>query len=582
MWNAVHNILKKSHSKGDVTHIKFRGKVVTDQGEICNAFNSHFSEAGASISEGIDCDGIKQKPCDYVEKSNKNFKFKQVSEMYIFNIVMDMKSKSSSGLDDVSNLLLKRLISVLKSPLCVVINKSLKEGVFPDLMKVAKIIPLHKGGECDVLDNYRPISLLPALSKVLERVVYSQTTQYFEENRLIYPKQYGFCKKHSTTDAIMNLTGDILKALDEGMMALTVFIDLRKAFDSVSHSIILEKLRLLGLTGLEYKWFESYLSNRQHRVMIGNQMSDLKNVSTGVPQGSLLGVLLFEIQINDICESLKYSQCMLYVDDTTLYVIGKSLCCMRAKIQADLSSLANWLKVNKLKLNVAKTKYMLFSKEGVTPKVGLQVDSEPIMQTLAFRYLGVWLDNELSFLHHYKELHLKLLKSVFLIRCLAKFIPAECLRTLYFAYYHPHLVYGLSIWWPFLGKALHENLYVLQKRIVRSLCRLAPRQHCMPYFKKLMILTVKDQLYQDNCKLVWKLNHSQCPFPIQNMYEKSQSQQKTRGSGVCVAKHRTGQFNKSFLCKPVMDWQLLTSKVKDSISARAFVKSLKTHLLQKY
>ena len=242
-------------------------------------------------------------------------------------------TQKSSGYDDVSNYLLCKIVNVIKEPLYCVFNKSLASGKFPELLKLSKIVPLYKSGEKSIPDNYRPISLLPVISKVLEKLVFFRMVNHLEENKIVYLRQFGFRKGHSTTDAIMTLVGDILKCFESNLMILSVFIDLKKAFDMVPHNLILEKLQVMGVQDTELIWFTDYLLERKQFVTINNQSSDVTSVNVSVPQGSLLSVILFQLLINDLPAFLKSCISILYADDTTLYVVGHSLKFLKIKMQ---------------------------------------------------------------------------------------------------------------------------------------------------------------------------------------------------------------------------------------------------------
>ena len=374
-------------------------------------------------------------PTKIVKQTPKSLlKFTKVSELKLCKIVNNMKPKKSCGLDGISNTLLKRIMPVIKTPLCHVVNQSLQSGIFPDFMKTAKVIPLYKAGDRILPDNYRPISLLPVLSKVIEKVVYDKIVTHLDKENLIYAKQFGFRKHHSTIDAVMTLTGEILNCFEDNLMMLGVFVDLRKAFDTVSYDVILNKLKSLGIEGNELEWCRDYLTNRRQVVYVNGNYSNPQPLTVGVQQGSLLGVLMFQIIINDLPRSLKFSASVLYADDTTLYVIGRNLRFLKTKMNEDLKSLSHWLSINNLKLNVAKTKTMLFNKDGLSPEIDLHIDGEPIETVTSFKFLGIILDHAVTFVDQYRMLYDRLIKSGFVIKTLCKSMPLGMMRELYFAY----------------------------------------------------------------------------------------------------------------------------------------------------
>ena len=225
LWNVVRGLLKKSHNRHGIVELLYNDKLHRGDKNICNAFNEHFAGAGKRVQETVK--NNREVDDETVKISNK-LRFKKVTEGRICKLVQQLKDKTSSGLDSISNVLLKRLVSVIKLPLCIIFNKSLFSGVFPDLMKVAKVLPLYKGGEQSIPDNYRPISLLPVISKILERCVYITLLQHLNNNNIVYPKQFGFRPGHSTSDAVMNLLGEALQGFNDGSMIITIFVDLKR------------------------------------------------------------------------------------------------------------------------------------------------------------------------------------------------------------------------------------------------------------------------------------------------------------------------------------------------------------------
>ena len=273
-----------------------------------------------------------------------------------------LKSKNSCGHDGLSTILLKAIKHDICKPITLIINQSLYTGIFPNKLKLAKVIPIYKKGDNTKLENYRPISILPAISKIFERAIFDQLSEHLKNKNVLYSSQYGFRKHHSTELAVLELIDRITQELDNSHVSINIYLDLSKAFDTLDHNILLYKLNCYGIRGPALNLFKSYLSNRQQYVEFRNYRSPYAPISIGVPQGSILGPLLFIIYVNDITAASDIFNCTMYADDTTL---STSINCSENYnncdlINSELSKINEWLIVNKLSLNTSKTKYMLF------------------------------------------------------------------------------------------------------------------------------------------------------------------------------------------------------------------------------
>ena len=248
-------------------------------------------------------------------------------------------------------------------------NQILKTGVFPSQLKIAKVIPIFKKDDNKMFNNYRPIALLPVLSKVVEQVISSQINNFFKINNLFYDSQYGFRPGHSKEYAAIEITDRIISAMDKNKIPLNIYLDLSKAFDTLDHAILLDKLFHYGIRRNPLKLISSYLENRQQFVEFRNTKSKILQISTGIPQGSIVGPLLFLIYINDFPSASSYFNFIMYADDTTLYSNIDSpnqnnmIRLTETKINAELAKIDEWLKINKLSLNLKKSKYMVFKKQ---------------------------------------------------------------------------------------------------------------------------------------------------------------------------------------------------------------------------
>ena len=292
------------------------------------------------------------------------------NETEIDQIIRQLPNKKSNGYDKINNCLLKELHPVITKPLATIFNTSLETGVFPSSMKDADTIPLFKSKSKQDSNNYRPISLLITISKILEKIMYTRTIRFLDMHKLFYNSQYGFRKKHSCTDAIMELVGEILKNNENGIYTACVFLDLSKAFDTLEPSILLKKMQRYGIQGICNDWFKSYMENRRLRVRCSTEMdpgmsySSSYDVEYGAPQGSCLGPLLFLIFTNNLYRNLEHCNAILFADDTTVYKGHRNKNYLRWCLESDLITLTDWFRANKLTANINKTVFMSFGKPG--------------------------------------------------------------------------------------------------------------------------------------------------------------------------------------------------------------------------
>ena len=325
------------------------------------------------------------------------------------------------------------------------LNLSIETGAVPSEWKQAKVVPLFKSGSKDDLDNYRPISILPILSKILEKAVFHQLHSYLSENSLLSPYQSGFRENHSTQMAVTFLTDKIRGNMDKGLLTGAAFIDLKKAFDTVPHDGLLNKLYRYGIQDQPLSWFESYLTNRTQRVSIENHLSSAANVSSGVPQGSVLGPLLFILYINDLPLAVGLSSVMLYADNTVIFTAASNIDQLQLTLSLDLNNVSNWLTANGLFLNLKKTEYVFFGtrqrlvrSESHSP---LCMEGKKVNQVKSFKYLGVLLDECLSFNDHISYLRSKVASRLGLLSRLRGCLTTEAANKIYLSPVLPILSY---------------------------------------------------------------------------------------------------------------------------------------------
>ena len=318
--------------------------------------------------------------------------FKCITDNDTQKAIDKLENKSSSGHDGISNKLLKLLKMELSKSLTLIINQMITTSIFPDSFKIPKITPLFKKGDASLLSNYRPISLLPTFSKFFERIVYNQLYEYFNGNNLLAEQQYGFRTNHSTEYAVVKLVDTISKEMESGSTPTALYIDLSKAFDTLSFDILLYKLNYYGVKGNAFKLLKNYLTNRKQYVVFNSQNSETVDITSGVPQGSILGPLLFSICINDLITISNKLKFIMYADDTTIYFNLENFDPYHLKrdINNELEKITLWLKMNKLSLNVQKTKLMIFHrKQKQISELNIAINDTDIERVESFDFLGL-------------------------------------------------------------------------------------------------------------------------------------------------------------------------------------------------
>ena len=397
LWSSIKEMM--GEEKGEmISHVVVDGKSVTDKPGIVSAINDFFSNVGAVLAR-------KFTPRSFTVMSPRNesvLTFELITSESIRKKLKHLSVKKATGLDGISSRLLKAGADVIDAPLAYICNLSLKTGVFPSDWKCARVTPIYKDGPKDDVGNYRPVSILPVVSKLLEGVVHDQLYRCLVAGGVLTEWQSGFRPGFSTATAGTYFVDTVLSGMDdgEGPQQLTgaLFLDLRKAFDTVDHGVLLGKLEHAGVRGTGLGWFRSYLSGRTQLVKIDDTVSEQRGVEYGVPQGSILGPLLFSLYINDITSTTEKCKIILYADDTVIYFSSANSDEIQAALQSDFDRIAEWLCCNKLTLNTEKTKWILFGTKTMLEKskpITLHHDGTVIEEVPEFKYLRVLLDRNL-------------------------------------------------------------------------------------------------------------------------------------------------------------------------------------------
>ena len=584
-WSVLKSLLNSRHKYSGATEFFHNNSLIKDPALIAENFNTFFLNVGSDIR---DIPNAKFERCKYLKKAEGiSFRFKPVSEETVNKTIQNLTSKNSTGIDGLSTKLLKFIREPLIPILCITINQSLNTGIFPSKLKHALVKPLHKKDSEQYFQNYRPISLLPAISKVFEKIVHKQVYDYCILHKLLYGSQYGFRENHSTEHAVIELTDRILSDLDSGKLPIAIFLDFSKAFDMIDHSILLEKLYKYGFEGESLNWFQSYLYDRSQCVEFGGHRSSFLSLDKGVPQGSVLGPLLFLIYINDIhtsCEKFKF---ILYADDTTLtapvctFTHGNSV---TDDINSNLKELSHWLNINKLQLNIAKSKFMVFHfrqrKLLYNEVPTIKISDIPMQRVSEFNFLGVLMDECLTWNAHVNKISNKISKIIGIMNKQKRVLPTKILKLMYDSFILPHINYCISCW----GFNI-KRISKLQKRAIRVVFKTKYNAHTDPLFKQGNLLKAHDLFKLSHLKLYHKFVNSNLPSYLSHMFTPNVHRYNTRSQLPAGSRNRTTGGMKRIRCHlpKILDTTLtsITEKIHTH-SLHGFSQYYRNHIVSTY
>jgi len=457
------NQLLKKNEKAPIQSLIKNGVSTSDPLEIASIFNNFFANVPTSIVKDIHPTDTPpplspHKECNF-NLLNKN---ESLTNSVITEAINSLAPKNTTDPDGISSNFVKKFSLSLSEPLKLIFTKSFHTGVVPSQLKTAKVIPLYKSGDSLQPTNYRPIALLSTFAKVMEKVVYRKLSHYIESNNILSQQQFGFRKDHSPVHPMLLFYDHIAQALESKKYTIAIFCDLQKAFDCVNPDLLLAKLKKIGINGNSLAWFQSYLTNRLQYVMINDQSSPLCFINCGVPQGSILGPLLFLLYINDLPLCSEFVT-LLFADDTTLLLSSDNLNELIAKVNTELQKVQHFFRFHKMALHSKKTKYMLITNHRNIPHFDINLNSNNLNENIpelilpltavlssdqipAIRFLGVFFDPKLNFDYHVKLIISKLSKALYVMRSVKNLLSTPALKSLYYSLFHCHLIFCLPIW----------------------------------------------------------------------------------------------------------------------------------------
>ena len=493
-WKVINTVLGRSKNK-QLFKLSIGGKEVKNETKIANEFNKYFSNIADNLVKEIPFINSRKRFNEYLGSRNAKCIFlNPTNPVEIGKILKSMALKFSSGWDNIPQKIIKSSPFNIIHALSHIFNLSIIEGVFPDKMKVAKVIPIFKKDSKTDVANYRPISLLTVFSKILERLIYNRMNCFLKKCDILYEKQFGFRKKHSTSHATAYLSSKLYTTLDNTEKSVCIFMDLSKAFDTINIDIMLEKLNHYGVRGVAKNWFSSYLKGRKQFVLINGKKSEtMCDILHGVPQGSILGPLLFSIYINDFRNCLKYSEAIMFADDTTLLFKDSNMETLNQKVNNDLASATDWLAENKLSLNVKKTKFMVFDKSRNSTNVDIRISNDKLKRVKSQKILGVIFDEKLTWKDHINSIISKLNSCLGASRRARPYLNMKSLLTIYHSLMQSHVNYCLTTWgaWePRGNKKLLQRLQAVCNKFFRAMYYLDRDQSVRSYLKSHNVLNI--------------------------------------------------------------------------------------------
>ena len=586
LWKCLGSIINpnKKNKQNRIDKLYANGEYLDDDEAISNHMNQYFCTVGKKLANELPPGEDHKK---YMRnKVSETMFLSPIEEREIAKEISKLNSKKSPGPDNISPKILKYCEQIIKTPLANLFNSSIEAAEYPAQLKVAKVIALYKKNSSYLPENYRQISLLSCIDNIFEKNLHKRFMKFIDKNKIIILEQFGFLPKHSTIHALIEVTENIRKSVDKGEYALGIYLDLKKAFDTVNHKILLSKLDHYGFRGHVNTFINSYLSNRQQYTVVNGKKSATCLIDTGVPQGSVLGPMLFIIYINDIINCISDGKTTLFADDTSILLQDTNLNILKQKSEKTLKDVYDWLVSNRLTLSWEKTNFVIYHsfKKNADGLRELKVYDNIIKRVKSVKYLGMIIDEHLSWNSHINNLCNLLSRNFNLFYNIRNIVPTNLKRQLYFSLVFSHIQYDIEIYGTCRNNLLNK-VQTLQNKLLKVLYKHPYRTDTNYLHRELNILKVKGIrklnilkfVYESINKTSIKQFHKHYTFH-RNIHNRNSRQDKRLYPTVFKTKY--GESTLHYVGTKL--WNSLENNIKTCSSLYTFKKAIRLSCIARY
>ena len=548
--------------------------------ETANKFNTFFATVGTKIQKRLNIETEKTNAATDLEE---HFTFVEETDENILKLIDRMKNNIAVGTDEINVKLIKDTKLTIAESLRQLVNLGYKKSKFPKCMKTAIVKAIHKKGETDDPSNYRPLSILPIVSKIFERSAVNQIVQYLEEKKLLTDVQHAYRKGHSTQTCLNEIVNYIYEQNDMGNIVGIASLDLSKAFDSINHDLLLQKLSKLGLGEKSINWCKSYLTDRKQQTRFSNFTSTMETVTSGVPQGSILGPILFICFVNDLPEVFKNCKIMSYADDTQILVAAKKTTEIKHQIESLIQEAQQWYTRNSLLNNASKTEVMTISRRKTKEPFEINVTEDGILQKLksksSIKVLGIHLDHELNWNKQVNETNKRARYAARNLQRTSHLLPFKPRLILYNSLVAAHFNYGDTVWGG-CGIKNKNKLQRTQNYVIKGMLGMKTTDSTVDALSKANLLSLDDKRKVHDAVYVHKALTGALPTAVCQKYQEHQPLRKLRSTEkqvLTIPKHNTENYKNSPLYRSIQAWNSTPTDLK-KMEIGTFKQKLQAHL----